>query len=63
MEFKGDESMSETIKFVRMMDKLFDTFNVNNFTTGKRELKVFQDPYRANSDFRLTVRSLFNNSN
>ncbi|XP_065884658.1 uncharacterized protein [Dysidea avara] len=54
MEFKGDESMSATIQFVRMMDKLFDTFNVNNFTTGKHQLKLFQDPYRSNGDFRLT---------
>jgi len=51
----GDESMSEAIQFVRMMDKFFDTFNVNNFTTGKHQLKVFQDPYKANSDFCLTV--------
>ena len=57
MEFKGDESMSATIQFVRMMDKLFDTFNVNNFTTGKHQLKLFQDPYRSNGDFRLTVSS------
>ena len=59
MEFKDDDSLSETIRFVRMMDKLFDILNVNNFTKGKHQLKAFQDPYRSNDDFRLSVSSSF----
>ena len=48
------------MKFVRMMDRFFDCLNVNNFVTGKRKRKQFQDPYRANEDpskedFRLKV--------
>ena len=46
---------SETVRFIRMMDKFFDSLNVNNFTTGKRRRKVFQDPYRGPGDFRLKV--------
>ena len=59
MEFKDDDSLSETIRFVRMMDKLFDILNVNNFTKGKHQLKAFQDPYISNDDFRLSVSSSF----
>ena len=49
------EEASETVRFIRMMDKFFDSLNVNNFTTGKRRRKVFQDPYRGPGDFRLKV--------
>ena len=48
------EEVSETVRFVQMMDT-FDSLNVNNFTTGKRRRKVFQDPYRGTGDFRLKV--------
>lgn len=49
------EEASETVRFVRMMDCFFDSLNVNNFSTGKRKRKVFQDPYRGAKDFRLKV--------
>ena len=49
------EEASETVQFVRTMDHFFDSMNVNNFTTGKKKRKVFQDPYRGASDFRLKV--------
>ena len=45
------EEASETVRFVQMMDKFFDSLSVNNFTTGKRRRKVFQDPYRGTGDF------------
>ena len=49
------EDASETVKFVRMMDRFFDCFNVNNFCTGIQKRKVFQEPYRKAEDFRLKV--------
>lgn len=51
----GGEEVSETAKFVEMMDHFFDCLNVNNFSEGKLRRKVFQDPYRAATDFRLKV--------
>ena len=50
------EEASETVTFVRMMDKFFDCLNVNNFCAGKKARKVFQDPYRGADDFRLKVK-------
>ena len=49
------EEASETVKFVKMMDRFFDCLNVNNFNRGKQKRKIFQDPYRGSSDFRLKV--------
>ena len=48
--------VSETARFMEMMDKLFDCLNVTNFTAGKHARKVFQDPWRPN-DFRFKVSS------
>ena len=45
----------ETAKFVEYMDKFFDALNVSNFTEGKKKRKPFQNPYRSDTDFRLTV--------
>ena len=47
--------MSETVKFVKMMDHFFDCLNVTNLVTGKQKRKPFQDPYRSEEDFRLKV--------
>ena len=44
-----------TARFIEMMDKFFDALNVSNFTEGKHKRKPFQNPYRSDSDFRLTV--------
>jgi len=54
MEYKSDESLSGTIRFVRMTDKLFDILNVNNFTKGKHQS---YDPYISGDDFCLSVSS------
>lgn len=45
--------MSETARFVSMVDQFFDSLNVNNFISGKFKRKVFQDPYRSDQDFHL----------
>ena len=39
-------------------DKFFDCLNVSNYVNGKHERKVFQDPYRSGSDFRLKVKKI-----
>ena len=54
-ELTGGEEVSETVKFVKMMDCFFDCLNVNNFHNGMQKRKVFQDPYRSGSDFRVKV--------
>lgn len=59
IEHVGGEEATETVKFIRMMDKLFDCLNVTNFSSGKTKRKPFQDPYRPSvenkEDFRLKV--------
>lgn len=50
----GDKA-SETVLFVKMMDRFFDCLNVNNFSTGKQKRKPFQEPYRKPNDFRFKV--------
>lgn len=51
--------VTETARFVEVMDKLFDCLNVTSFTAGKHARKVFQDPWRPN-DFRFKVRIVVN---
>ena len=36
-------------------DKFFDCVNVNSYTAGKYQQKVFKQPYRSATDFRLKV--------
>ena len=52
----GSPDVTETARFVEMMDKAFDCLNVTSFTAGKHARKVFQDPWRPN-DFRFKVSS------
>lgn len=47
--------LRETIRFVNMFDKLFDSLNVSNCMSAKKERKVFKNPYRSGNDFRLEV--------
>ena len=54
----GDKGAEETIKFIRMMDKFFDSLNVTNLVNGKKKIKPFQSPYTSSNDFRLQVSLL-----
>ena len=51
---RGDE-VSETIKFIRYMDKFFDCLNVTNLESGYHHKKRFQEPYFSSKDIRLKV--------
>ena len=57
LEQTGGEEVSETVRFVRMMDRFFDCVNVNNFNAGKKKRKPFQCPYTKRDDERLKVHS------
>lgn len=63
LERVGGEEVTETVRFVRMIDKFFDCLNVSNISSGKHSRKAFQDPYRRSpkgvgtDDFRLKVCS------
>ena len=59
LELTGGEEVTETVKFIKMMDHFFDSLNVNNFHTGKQKRKQFQDPYRSGDDFHLKVIFIF----
>jgi len=51
----GGDEVTETARFVMMMDKYFDCLNVHNYTHGYRARKLFQLPYRSGNDTRLEV--------
>lgn len=53
LEMTGKDDVAETIKFVRIMDRFFDCLNVNNFHSGKKKRKEFQQPYTSADDNRL----------
>lgn len=46
---------TETAKFVEMMDKFFDCFNVSNLLSGVKKRNPFLDPWIIN-DFRVEVK-------
>ena len=50
LEQTGGEEVSETVRFVRMMDRFFDCVNVNNFNAGKKKRKPFQCHYTKGDD-------------
>ena len=58
LEFTGDKDTEETAKFIRMIDKFFDTLNVSNLVCRKHKRKSFQSPYISSKDFRLKVNSV-----
>ena len=49
------EKAYETATFVSLMDKLFDTLNVHNYSGGSKALKPFQAPFRSPDDFRIKM--------
>lgn len=56
----GDVTFEQTIRFVEMFDRFFDCLNVNSYNTGHLKRKVFKQPYRSGTDFRLKVCLLIN---
>ena len=58
MLLDNDPETVETRQFVCMFDRFFDCLNVCNFTNGKLNRKIFQQPYRSSSDFRLKVLNM-----
>ncbi len=55
LEMTGGPRVQETAKFVAIVDKFFDCLNVNDYNTGRFKRKVFKQPYRSGTDFRLKV--------
>lgn len=51
---QGREDTESTIKFVGMMDRVFDCLNVSNFNKGRYENKEL-DPYTSPGDWRFKV--------
>ncbi len=56
LQLTGRTDVQETVKFVEMFDKFADCLNVNNYNTGRLKRKVFKQPYRSATDFRLKVQ-------
>jgi len=54
LEDTGGHEVTETVRFIQMVNKFFDCLNVNNLSSGKTSKKLFQDPIRK-GDFRLKV--------
>lgn len=67
LQLTGGSDVQETTKFVQMVDRFFDCMNVNSYDTGRLKRKIFKQPYRSATDFRLKVcmmctqRALFYN--
>lgn len=51
----GDKGAEETAKFIKMIDKFFDSLNVTNLVTGKKKRNAFKSPYTCSDDFRVQV--------
>lgn len=52
--FSRKPHVTETAKFLDMMNKFFDCLNVTNPNTGAHKRNKFIDPWKAN-DFRVKV--------
>ncbi len=57
LELSGEEDVTETVRFVAMVDKWFDALNVHNYTHGVHARKTFQLPYTSGHDRRLKVNA------
>ena len=55
LQLTGGSEVQETAKFVLMADRFFDCMNVNSYDTGRLKRKIFKQPYRSATDFRLKV--------
>ena len=55
LKLTGGNEVSETARFVDMMDKFFDALNVHNYTEGVHKRKRFKMPYTSSKDMRLKV--------
>ena len=55
ISFTGGDEVTETVKFVKNLDMLFDCVNVTNLSAGKEQRKPFKQPYYSGTDFRLKV--------
>ena len=55
LQLTGGTDVRETVKFVEMFDKFFDSLNVNSYNAGRLKRKVFKQPFRSATDFRLKV--------
>ncbi len=57
-QFVWRRGSHRTALFVLMFDQFFDSLNVSNYTNGKLQRKVFQDPYRSSEYFRIKVNNV-----
>ena len=53
----GRKEAFETAYFIGKIDKLFDCLNVMSICGAKKKRKVFQNPYRSATDFRVKVHT------
>ena len=58
MEYIGDESTKETIRFVRTFDRFFDMLNTRSLEECVHKLKPDLAPYRYPDDSRLKVHTV-----
>jgi len=55
LQLTGGEDAVATAEFVEYFDKFFDCVNVGDYSSGRRSMNPFKDPYRSGNDFRLKV--------
>ena len=55
LQLTGGPEVEETVRFISFFDRFFDCFNVSSYSAGRKQRKVFKQPYRSPADFRLKV--------
>ncbi len=55
LKLTGGPEVAETVRFVEIMDKFFDSLNVSIYKQGIKKRKTFQLPYTSGKDKRLEV--------
>ena len=51
MTLTGGPEINERVTPIGMMGKFFDALNVDNYSSGNKEWKLFKQPYRSPNEF------------
>ena len=58
LRLTGGDEATETVLFIKMVDKMFDCLNVSSISKGKLKRKPFVLPYHSPSEFGLKVSKI-----
>ncbi len=61
MEKTGGQTVTGTVKFIRIFDRWFDCLNVRSYREGFKKLKPDCEPYTDEKDLRFKVLLIVTN--